>query len=187
MRGLIFNYLLQYIEFHYGYDVVDKIIELSNVTNNGSYTDSGMYEDREFMQLLTIASETLKVPIPQLLESCGKEIFKPLYKKLVTIYDQDLYKHNTINNTFDFIGLLEDIHYKEVVKLYPDSIFPHFNVIKRDHSLLEVVYHSQRHLPFLAKGMLEGCIEYFNEALIVEMKDDSSKKSTHFIIRKEQV
>ena len=76
--------------------------------------------------------------------------------------------------------MLNNIHYKEVVKLYPDSIFPHFDVIKRENSMIEVVYHSERNLPYLAKGMLEGCIEYFNEALTVEMQDDAKKKEYTF-------
>lgn len=187
MRGLIFNYLLKYIEFHYGYDTVDAIIDASGIKSDGSYADGGMYEDEEFMKLMAAVSETLDISIPQLLESFGKCTFKHLYERLMTIYNKDSYQLDSVNNVFDFIGLLEDIHQKEVVKLYPESIFPHFSIIKRDDSTLEMLYHSQRNLPFLAKGMLKGCIEYFNEALTVEMHDESKKEGTRFIIRKRKI
>lgn len=187
MRGLMFNYLLEYIETQHGYGIVDAIIESSEVENNGSYADGGMYRDEDFIKLIATASETIKVPILQLLESFGKQTFNPLYKKFMTIYDHDAYKQNTISNAFDFIVMLNTIHYKEVVKLYPDSIFPHFDIINRNDSTLEVLYLSQRHLPFLAKGLIEGCIEYFDELLTVEIQNDSKEKGTHFIIRKEQV
>ncbi len=186
MRGLMFNYLLECIESHHSYDIVDTIIEASDVQNQGSYADGGMYEDTDFIKLIVTASKTLQVSDSELMQICGKQIFPPLYKRLLSIYDKNAYKTDTINNAFDFIVMLEAIHYKEVVKLYPDSIFPHFDVIRRDDFLLEIVYRSQRNLPFLAKGMLEGCIEYFDEALTIEMKDGSKKETTHFIIRKEQ-
>lgn len=187
MRGLMFNYLLEYIRSQYEYDVVDAIIEASEVENNGSYANGGMYRDADFIKLIATASETLQVSTLQLLESFGKQTFKPIYEKLMTIYDHDAYKQNTISNAFDFIVMLDTIHYKEVVKLYPDSIFPHFDIINRNDSTLEVLYRSQRHLPYIAKGLLEGCVEYFNEALTVEIQDNSKEKGTHFIIRKERV
>ena len=186
MRGLMFNYLLEYVESYSSYAVVDTILDASNLENKGSYTDGGMYKDADFTNLIETTSKTLEVPVSHLLLSCGKYIFPLLYQKLLTIYNESSYNYGSINTAFDFIGMLEEIHYKEVVKLYPDSIFPHFEVIKRDNSMMEVVYHSQRNLPFLAKGMLEGCIEYFDKALTIEMQDGSKKGSTHFIIRKEQ-
>ncbi|MCW8821365.1 MAG: heme NO-binding domain-containing protein [Sulfurovum sp.] len=186
MRGLMFNYLLEYIESRHGYGVVDAIIEESELDNDGSYADGGMYKDADFIKLIATTSETLKIPTIQFLESFGKQTFSPLYKKFMTIYDHDVYKQNTISSAFDFIVMLNTIHYKEVTKLYPDSIFPHFDIINRNDSTLEVIYRSKRHLPFLAKGLLEGCIAYFDEVLIVEIQNDSKEKNTHFIIRKER-
>lgn len=186
MRGLMFNYLLKCIESNYGYGMVDTIIETSDIRNNGSYTDGGLYDDADFMKLIAAASKTLHIPDSQFMESFGKQTFKPIYEKLMTIYDHDTYKQNTIANAFDFIVMLDTIHYKEVVKLYPQSIFPYFDIVHRNDSTLEILYRSQRHLPYIAKGLLEGCAEYFNEALTIEIKNDSTQEGTHFIIQKEQ-
>jgi len=182
----MFNYLLECIESHHGgYDIVDTIIEASNVQNQGSYANGGLYEDVDFIKMIATASKVLHVPTSELLQFCGRQIFPSLYKRLLSIYDQNSYQAHSIQNAFDFIAELENIHYKEVVKLYPDSIFPHFDIIKRDNSMIEVVYHSQRNLPFFAKGLLEGCVAYFDEALTIDMQDGLKKGSTHFIIRKE--
>ncbi len=186
MRGLMFNHLLECIESHHSYDIVDSIIDASDVQDQGSYADGGMYEDVDFIKLIAASSKTLRVSESELLRFCGRQIFPFLYKRLLTIYDQSTYSTDSIKNAFDLISILETIHYKEVVKLYPDSIFPHFDVIDRDHSKLEILYRSSRNLSFLAKGMLEGCIEYFNEALTVEMQHKSINEGTLFIIRKEQ-
>ena len=187
MRGIMFNYLLEYIENQYDYGTVNTIIEASGIEDDGSYADGGMYRDADFIKLVETTSETLKVPTLQLLESLGKQNFKSLYEKFMTIYDHNAYKQNTVACAFDFVVMLNTIHYKEVVKLYPDSIFPYFDVISRNDSTLEILYRSTRHLTYLAKGMLEGCIEYFNEALTVEILDDSKEKGTHFIIQKGQI
>jgi hypothetical protein len=186
MRGLMFNYLLKYIESYYSYALVDTILETSTIETENAFADGGMYEDGDFIKLIETASKTLQVPMPQLLLSYGRYIFPPLYEKFLTIYGKNTGKYSSINTAFDFIDILKEIHYKEVVKLYPDSIFPHFEVLKHDNTMMEINYHSERNLPFLAKGLLEGCIEYFDETLTIEMKDDSKEGSTHFIIRKEQ-
>ena len=183
----MFNCLLDYIESHYNYALVDTILEASDIESERGYADGGMYEDVHFIQLIETASITLQLPLHQLLQSCGKESFSPLYQKLLTIYNKNNNKYDSIKTAFDFMSMLEEIHYNEVVKLYPDSLFPHFEVINRDNSTMEILYNSKRNLPFLAKGLLEGCIEYFDEALTIEMQDDSKKGTTHFIIKEEQI
>lgn len=185
MRGLMFNYLLECIEYHHNYEIVDTIIEASNLKNQGSYADGGIYKDTDFIKLIITASKTLQISNSDLLQLCGKQIFLPLYNRFLTIYNQNSYQTKSIKNAFDFISMLEEIHYKEIVKLYPDSIFPHFEVIHHDNSMIEIVYHSERNLSFLAKGLINGCIEYFDEALTLEMENGLKKGSTHFIIKKE--
>ncbi|MBT8347983.1 MAG: hypothetical protein HKP62_00875 [Sulfurovum sp.] len=187
MRGLMFNYLLSYIDETYGYDMVDTVISKSNVSNDGAYSNAGLYEDKEFIELIKTASTLLEISLTQIQVSCGKYSFGHIYEKLITLYDQDIYKHTRFSNAFEFISMLEVIHYKEVVKLYPDSDFPHFDIITYDESMIEICYRSPRVLPYLAKGFLEGCITYFGESLSIQMRDVSTNDGTHFIIQKVQV
>ena len=94
MRGLIFNYLLECIEYHHGYEMVDTILESSGIQNQGSFANGGMYEDEDFIKLVKTTSKILKVSDSELLNLCGKHIFPHLYKRLLTIYDQHSHRTN---------------------------------------------------------------------------------------------
>lgn len=184
MRGLMFNYFLSYIDDNYGYEIVDKIITQSAVPNDGAYANAQLYDDSEFLKLMKMTSDILEIEPSQIQFDCGKYTFKDIYEKLTTLYDQDTHKHNSFTDAFDFISQLEIIHYKEVAKLYPDSDFPHFDVVSRNENMMDIRYRSKRHLPFLAKGFLEGCITYFKEPLSLNMQDESNSEATRFIIQK---
>lgn len=183
----MFNYLLKYIEDHYGYDTVDEIITQSGTSSDGAYANAKLYDDDELMKLIQTTSNILDIPVPEILVSCGKDTFKDIFEKLVTLYDSNTHKYNKFENVFDFISKLEIIHYKEVAKLYPDSEFPHFDVISHDDNKIEIRYRSKRNLPSLARGFLEGCIVYFDEQLSLDMYDHSDNQGTRFIIQKEMV
>ena len=184
MRGLMFNYLLTYIEDAYDYPFLDEMIEGSALLNDGSFADGGLYPDEELIRFIGIVSEKLDIRLEDFLGQFGEWLFNPLFLKLKTIYNLDSYRQSTIKNSFDFIAMLNTIHYKEVVKLYPDSDFPHFDVLSRSDNELLIEYRSQRKLHHLAKGMLIGCGTYFNERLNIEMEPSEDNESMKFTIRK---
>lgn len=183
MRGLIFNSLLDYIESERGYSCVDKLIGVTG--GSGVYADGGMYDDQELIQIINVAAAFFEVSIDEFEEQFGFYAFKPLYKKLLTIYDFNSYKQEVIVSSFDFIVMLNEIHCREVNKLYPDSAFPHFDVLKQSDKALNILYSSERHLPYVAKGLFLGCGNYFEENLSVEMKERDSDGATTFIIRRD--
>ncbi len=53
MRGLLFNYLLEYLEEIADYSLVDQIIESLNIPNQGSFADGGLYNDTDLMRMLS--------------------------------------------------------------------------------------------------------------------------------------
>jgi hypothetical protein len=184
MRGLIFNYLLEYLEEIHEYAFVDELIENMALLNNGSFADGGLYPDEELIRLIVSASEKLQMEQAAFLEHFGEWMFVPLYAKLETIYDAEAYRQSTIQNAFDFIVMLNAIHYKEVVKLYPNSDFPHFNVVQRTEDELVIEYCSRRKLHYLAQGILTGCIKYFNENLHIDMQPSAANSVAKFTIRR---
>lgn len=185
MRGIMFNYFLAFIDKKYGYETVDQIITCSGVQNDGAYANGKLYDDSELFKLIQTTSELLHISPSEIQVSSGRETFKDIFEKLITLYDQDTYTHTKFIDAFDFISKLEEIHYREVVKLYSDSEFPHFDVISQDENRIEIRYRSKRHLPYLDKGFLEGCILYFDEALSLEMMDGGSDSGTRFVIQRE--
>jgi len=184
MRGLIFNYLLEYLEETNAYAFVDDLIENTALLNDGSFADGGLYPDKELIRLIINASAKLQMEQADFLEQFGEWIFVPLYAKLNTVYDTEAYRQSTIRCAFDFIVMLNAIHYKEVVKLYPNSDFPHFNVIKRTEDEIVIEYSSNRRLHYLAKGILIGCAKYFNENLYIVMHPSVTDSVAEFSIRR---
>jgi hypothetical protein len=184
VRGLIFNYLLEYLEETHEYAFVYELIENMALLNDGSFADGGLYPDEELLRLVRKASEKLNMEQAAFLEGFGEWIFVPLYVKLNTIYNPDAYRQSTIRTAFDFIAMLNTIHYKEVVKLYPESEFPHFNVIKRSEEELVIEYGSRRRLHYLAKGILAGCARYFNEKLYIAMQPSATGSVAKFTIKR---
>ena len=63
------------------------------------------------------------------------------------------------------------MHYSEVVKLYPDGQFPHFELSIVSPHVMTVVYRSSRHLGDLAEGLLQGVAEHFGEAISIHRQD----------------
>lgn len=184
MRGLMFNYLLDYLEETYGYALVDDLIESAALPNDGSYADGGLYPDEELIGLVASASAKLKVKPDFFLEQWGEWIFSPIFDKLNRIYHSGAYRQSTVENAFDFIVMLNTIHYKEVVKLYPDSKFPHFDILKRSENELQIEYRSDRKLHHLAKGMLIGCGKYFKEIFRIQANPSLTDSAVIFTITK---
>lgn len=52
MKGLVFTELLEYVENNFGFDMADKIIEDSNLENDGAYTQAGNYPFEELIKLV---------------------------------------------------------------------------------------------------------------------------------------
>lgn len=184
MRGLMFNYLLNYLESTYDYVFVDEVIESSDLSNDGSYADGGVYPDEDLLDMIKYVSKKVFIEPEVFLEQFGEWLFNPLFVKLSTIYDRNEYRQSTIQSAFDFLVMLNTIHYKEVVKLYPESKFPHFDVIERNDNELRIEYRSERELHHLAKGMLIGCGIYFNETFHIEMKPSDTGNAVKFTISK---
>lgn len=184
MRGLMFNYLLEYLEETHSYALVDNLIESSALRNDGSYADGGLYPDEEMLRLVDAASAKLKLEPDFFLEAWGEWIFSPIFDKLNRIYENEAYRQSTVQNAFDFIVMLNTIHYKEVVKLYPDSKFPHFDILKRSENELQLEYRSDRKLHCLAKGMLIGCGKYFKETFRIHMVSSPTDSAVIFTITK---
>ncbi|MDO9208532.1 MAG: heme NO-binding domain-containing protein [Sulfuricurvum sp.] len=184
MRGVIFNSFLEYLENKQDYSFVDELIEEAALINDGSFADAGLYPDEELMRLMELASKKLECKVGCCWEEFGEWLFATLFSKFNTLYSGDTYRQSMIHNAFDFIVMLNTIHYKEVVKLYPDSLFPHFDIIRRTDDELQICYRSKRNLHHLAKGMLMGCGKYFNESLHIQMHPPKSDSAVLFTITK---
>ena len=154
MKGVVFTQFLEMVEDKFGFDINDEMIEKSGV--NGIYTQAGNYPVSELLAMVTSLSELTKISVNDLVFTYGVHLFSIL----TNIYKEPIKRYN---NTFEFIANVDNVVHPEVKKLYPDSDLPEFELVSIDDNEIKIVYKSNKPLMDLAKGLMTGCSQYFNE------------------------
>jgi len=155
MKGIIFTEFLELVETEFGLEVVDAIIEDSDLDSEGIYTSVGTYDFNEMVQLLTRLSEKVNTPPGDLLHVFGLYLFNSLGKAHPEVI-------RAYSDPIELLNSIEDHIHVHVKKLYPDAELPTFKILnKTDHSIT-MVYNSSRGLYRLAHGLIEKTFEHFN-------------------------
>ncbi|MEN7551370.1 heme NO-binding domain-containing protein [Rapidithrix thailandica] len=178
MKGLIFTEFIDMIEEKYGLEMADYLINTSELPSKGAYTAVGTYNHHELFQLVGHLSEKIKIPPHEIFREFGKYLFFVLAKSYQDFLDN-------VESAFDFLSAFEIYIHVEVQKLYPDAELPHLHTSWEDENTLILIYHSERKLADFAYGLIESCLEYYQENAEVRMErlsDDNSK--VKFIIKK---
>lgn len=160
MKGVVFTEFIEFIENKFGFDVCDEMIEKSQTSTNGVFTQAGNYPFSDMFSLIKNLSQITQIAVPDLIQAYGEHLFGMLikiYPKPVTIYD----------NSFDFIAHVEEVVHPEVKKLYPDSDLPTFETISKSDKTLKIKYISTKPLMDFAKGLMIACGKHYNENLNV--------------------
>lgn len=156
MKGIVFTEFLDMVEQKFGYEVVDSIIESSELESNGVYTSIGTYHHFEIIQLLGNLSDTVKIDKGTLLKEFGKYLFDTFYKTYPTFF-------TSVDNAFDFLISIDKHIHVEVLKLYPDATLPKFETHIDDQKQLVMTYKSERKMSPLAEGLIEKSLLHYNE------------------------
>lgn len=178
MKGIVFTEFLDLVEAKFGLEVVDEIIEKSNLPSDGIYTSIGTYEFSEMLSLLKHLSEHTKLSIDNLLLLYAEHFFDVLtesYPQLIGSY----------SNPIEMLSSIENHIHVEVKKIYPDAELPTFEVIEKTENSLIMVYKSTRAMPHFGLGLMNKTFEYFNSSatIVMEMiKEDGTE--VKFIIKK---
>lgn len=171
MKGIIFTEFLSMVEDAHGLDMVDTIIEKSDLPSGGAYTAVGTYSHTEIVSLVCNLSEEIHIEVSDLLKEFGRHLFHQLAKS----YPEFVKKSAT---PLDFLEQVETYIHLEVRKLYPDAELPSFECA-RPHSAnqLYMTYHSVRHMEDVCEGLIRGSLEHFNSTADIERKsvDDDSE------------
>lgn len=161
MKGIVFREFLELVEEKFGYEVVDEIIESSNLASHGAYTSVGTYPHEEMFKLAEMLSKKTNIPVQELFLLYGETLFETFirtYKFLENKYD----------NTFNFLNHVHDTIHVEVLKLYPDAELPKIKVIKHSEHQMILEYTSNRKMGYFAEGLIRGCLKHFNETAVIE-------------------
>ena len=145
MKGIVFTEFLDLVEDKFGLEMVDKIIESSNLESNGVYTAVGTYQFSEMLQLLSHLSANTNISIDDLLLVYGEHFFSVLEKS----YPDMLAKYN---DPIEMLSSIENHIHVEVKKIYPDAELPTFVVINKTEDSLDMLYKSSRAMHHFGLG-----------------------------------
>jgi len=164
MKGILFTEFLDMVEEQFGADMVDDIIEESNLPSGGIYTSVGTYDGKEMGTLVQALSEQTNIPVPALLYVYGKHLFG----RYVMLFPEFF---ANVTDLFTFLEEIEAVHHVEVRKLYPDAQLPRIVAERVNDTTLVVDYSSPRPLGDLMEGLTQGAIDYFGENVTVNRQE----------------
>ena len=178
MKGIVFTEFLDLVEDKFGLEMVDKIINASNLESNGIYTSIGTYRFSEMLQLLQHLSENTSISIDDLLLVYAEHFFSVLEKSYPELLA-------TYNDPIDMLSSIENHIHIEVRKIYPDAELPTFQVLDKTKTSLVMIYKSSRAMHHFGLGLMNKTFEHFNStASIVLEKLKKDGTEVKFIITK---
>ena len=141
MKGIVFTEFLDLVEDKFGLEIVDEILNKSDLESNGIYTSIGTYEFSEMLQLLQHLSFKTSISIDDLLLTYGEHFFQVLvnnYGSLISHYQDPI----------DLLSSIENHIHVEVKKIYPEAELPSFEVIEKKKNSLIMIYKSSRSMNY---------------------------------------
>ena len=163
MKGMVFTEFLEMVESKFSADMVDDIIDDSDLASGGAYTAVGTYDHGELVQMVVALAKRTDLPVPALVQAFGLHLFGRFHAMYPAFF-QD------IASALDFLEGIESVIHTEVRKLYPDAQLPKFDCT-RSADGLDMVYSSPRHFGDLAEGLIKGAVEFFGDKVSVHRAD----------------
>ena len=169
MLGIVFSEFIEMVESTFSMDMVDDIIDAAEIESGGSYTSVGYYSHVEILKLVTALSEKTGTPVPDLIHAFGNYLFSRFIERYPVFFEG-------VEHSIDFLETIENHIHVEVKKLYPEAELPTFECRRMDDGSFEMIYRSSRPLADLAQGLMNGCIEHYQDTYTISRtnQDDGS-------------
>jgi hypothetical protein len=171
MKGIVFTEFLEMVESKFGLEIVDEIIENSELPSEGVYTSVGTYEFNEMVSLITQLSSKVNISVDNLLYTFGIYLFDSLGKAHPEVIQ-------SYNSPLGLLYSIEDHIHVHVKKLYPDAELPTFKILEKTDTSISMIYASSRGLYKLAHGLMQKSFEHFNKSAEVSielLKEDGTE------------
>jgi Haem-NO-binding len=163
MRGEIFNEFLEFAAESIGVDAAGTLVTPAG-TAAGGYEAAGRYDLAELLHLVDQLAAARGEPRAQVLRSFGRHLFRYFAALYPTFLDE-------AGSALGVLAGIETYVHGELRKLYPDADFPRFECAPVAPDGLAMSYHSSRPLADLAEGLIQGCIEHFDDPVRVVRED----------------
>ncbi|GGZ93242.1 heme NO-binding domain-containing protein [Algibacter mikhailovii] len=178
MKGIVFTEFLDLVEDKFGLEMLDNIINASDLESQGVYTSVGTYKFSEMLQLLQHLSANTGISIDDLLLVYAEHFFGVL---------EDSYPGllKTYKDPIEMLSSIENHIHVEVRKIYPDAELPTFEVLEKTDNRLIMIYKSSRAMHHFGLGLMNKTFEHFNSTasiVLEKIKEDGTE--VKFIINK---
>lgn len=164
MKGMVFVELLQMAEQAMGEEAVDDIIETCDLPSGGAYSAVGNYPCAELMTLVQAFSAQTGAPENDLQRAFGRW----MHERFVVSYPA-FFRDKP--DALAMLAAIEGEVHVEVRKLYPDVELPTFETERLSPDVLRLTYRSPRPLSDFCHGLVEGCLDHFGRAAVIERRD----------------
>lgn len=154
MKGIVFTEFLEMVEDKFGLEMVDYIVESSELKSKGAYTSIGTYDFVEMLQLIGHLSKKTAIAPEKLIYEYGLYFFNYLQKTYPNIFEQ-------YQTPVEFLKSVEGHIHVQVRKIYPDAELPTFEVNEAGRGQLEMTYHSKRALYKFAEALIRKTFDHY--------------------------
>ncbi len=171
MKGIVFTELLELVEEKFGLEMVDSIINESELQSEGIYTSVGTYNFSEMLALLTNLSKNTGISIDDLLLVYAEHFFGVIEKSYPGFLAQ-------YHDPIEMLSCIENHIHVEVRKIYPDAELPTFTIEEKTESTLTMVYKSSRAMYSFGRGLMNKTFEHFNSTATIvleKLKEDGTE------------
>lgn len=177
---MVFTSFLEMVEDKFSLDIVDHIIEHSDLPSGGSYTSVGTYDHNEMIQLIVQLSQRTSIPVSDLIRTFGEYLFT----QLIELHPQFVQENSSV---FSFLQKVDSYIHVEVRKLYPGAELPAFEYDTSTPGTLIMTYRSSRPFADLAEGLIGGCIQHYGEQIQVARDNLDNGTAARFILTEAEV
>lgn len=171
MKGIVFTEFLDLVEEKFGLEMVDTILNQSELPSNGIYTAVGTYSFAEMVSLLTNLSKETGLDIDTLLLVYGEHFFSVVQRSYPVFLQQ-------YTDPIEMLSSIENHIHVEVRKIYPDAELPTFTVVTKTKDSLVMIYNSSRAMHAFGRGLMNKTFEHFNTKatiLVEKLKENGTE------------
>jgi tRNA A-37 threonylcarbamoyl transferase component Bud32 len=163
MHGIVFFLLHRFAENTLGDDGWAQLLDEAGMPNR-SYSPAKIQPDKDLASLVSAASRLTARTVPDLLERFGQYIGP----ELLSLYPRLI---NPEWKTLDIVANTEDVVHSVVRADHPGADPPHLRAQRISEDEVQLVYSSPRQMCALAKGMVQGLAQHFDET--IEISEDA--------------
>lgn len=164
MKGIVFVELIRMAESVMGEEAVDDILDKVDLESDGAFSAVGNYPCRELLKIVDAVGAELGAPSAALHRQFGHWMFGRFVDGYPVFFEGK-------KDGFDMLESIENEVHVEVRKLYPDVELPSFATERLENGRFKMVYSSERPLHHFCHGLIEACLQHFNEDASLEMTE----------------